>query len=191
MTVAVLFARADSNYKAIPGCELYDMERDARTYDGSCPVVAQPPCRAWGRLRTFLRTRGRTNATSGAWRLPCCGNLAVCWSTRQAAPFGLHRNCRHLEAVMPTAARHWRHRRNGGATRLRKTHGAGPQVFGRPLNQCSIGAGLELKNQGLGYSMNVPSISLPRTVPFQTSLPYFAEFVSASNVISSPELFAL
>ena len=34
MTVAVLFARADSHYKALPGVDVYDMERDARTYDG-------------------------------------------------------------------------------------------------------------------------------------------------------------
>ncbi len=55
--VAVLFARADSHYKALPGVEVYDMERDARTYDGPWPVVAHPPCRAWGRLRTFANPR--------------------------------------------------------------------------------------------------------------------------------------
>ncbi len=57
MTVAVLFARADSTYKALPDVEVFDMERDARTYDGPWPVVAHPPCRAWGRLRTFARPR--------------------------------------------------------------------------------------------------------------------------------------
>jgi hypothetical protein len=56
-TVAVLFARADSHYKALAGVEVYDMERDARTYDGPWPVVAHPPCRAWGRLRTFANPR--------------------------------------------------------------------------------------------------------------------------------------
>jgi len=34
VTVAVLFARADSIYKTLPGVEVYDMERDARTYAG-------------------------------------------------------------------------------------------------------------------------------------------------------------
>lgn len=57
MTVAVLFARADSHYKSLPDVEVYDMERDARTYDGPFPVVAHPPCRAWGRLRKFAKPR--------------------------------------------------------------------------------------------------------------------------------------
>ena len=56
-TVAVLFARADSVYKTLPGCDVYDMERDARTWPGGAPVVAHPPCRAWGRLRAFAKPR--------------------------------------------------------------------------------------------------------------------------------------
>lgn len=55
--VAVLFARSDSVYKTLPGCEVWDMERDARTYDGPWPVVAHPPCRGWGRLRRFAKVR--------------------------------------------------------------------------------------------------------------------------------------
>ena len=56
-TVAVLFARADSVYKTLPGCDVYDIERDARTWQGGAPVVAHPPCRAWGRLRAFAKPR--------------------------------------------------------------------------------------------------------------------------------------
>lgn len=56
-TVAVLFARADSHYKAMPQCEVYDLERDARTYDGPWPVVAHPPCRAWGNFSMFAKPR--------------------------------------------------------------------------------------------------------------------------------------
>ncbi len=57
MTVAVLFARADSHYKALPGTDVYDIERDARQWPGGAPVVAHPPCRAWGRFRQFAKPR--------------------------------------------------------------------------------------------------------------------------------------
>jgi hypothetical protein len=55
--IAVLFARDDSVYKTLPECDVYDMTRDARTYDGPWPVVAHPPCRAWGRLRHMATPR--------------------------------------------------------------------------------------------------------------------------------------
>lgn len=55
--MAVLFARADSIYKTIPCCDVYDITRDARTYPGGLPVIAHPPCRAWGRLRQFAKPR--------------------------------------------------------------------------------------------------------------------------------------
>ena len=55
--VAILFARSDSCYKALQDVEVFDAERDARTYDGPWPVVAHPPCRAWGRLREFANPR--------------------------------------------------------------------------------------------------------------------------------------
>lgn len=47
--VAVLFARPDSTYKTLAGCDVWDAERDARNWPGGAPVVAHPPCRAWGR----------------------------------------------------------------------------------------------------------------------------------------------
>lgn len=55
--IAVLFARQDSVYKTIPGCDVFDIERDARNYAGGMPVVAHPPCRAWGRLRMAAKPR--------------------------------------------------------------------------------------------------------------------------------------
>lgn len=55
--IAVLFARSDSIYKSIPGCDVYDIDRDARTWTGGCPVVAHPPCRAWATLRNHAKPR--------------------------------------------------------------------------------------------------------------------------------------
>lgn len=55
--VAALFVRSDSVYKAMPGVDAWDIERDARQWPGGCPVVAHPPCRAWGRLRAFAKPR--------------------------------------------------------------------------------------------------------------------------------------
>lgn len=55
--IAVLFARQDSIYKTLPGCDVWDIERDARNWPGGCPVVAHPPCRAWGRLRALANPR--------------------------------------------------------------------------------------------------------------------------------------
>lgn len=49
--VAVLFARADSVYKTFPNCDVWDEQRDATRWPGGSPVVAHPPCRAWGGLR--------------------------------------------------------------------------------------------------------------------------------------------
>ena len=57
MTVAVLFARSDSIYKRLPDVDVYDIDRDARNYSENFPVVAHPPCRAWGRLRHFAKPR--------------------------------------------------------------------------------------------------------------------------------------
>jgi len=57
MKAAVLFARSNSIYKTLPELDVFDLERDARTYTGTLPVIAHPPCRAWGRLRSFAKPR--------------------------------------------------------------------------------------------------------------------------------------
>ena len=54
-TVAVLFARADSHYKAIAGVDVWDEARDARKWPGGAPLVAHPPCRLWAKLRQFAK----------------------------------------------------------------------------------------------------------------------------------------
>lgn len=55
--VAALFVRKDTVYRVIPGVDCWDIERDARKWPGGSPVVAHPPCRAWGQLRHFARPR--------------------------------------------------------------------------------------------------------------------------------------
>lgn len=57
ITVAALFVRHDSIYKSMPGVDCWDIARDAKQWPGGCPVVAHPPCRAWGRLRQFSKPR--------------------------------------------------------------------------------------------------------------------------------------
>lgn len=47
MPIAVLCAARNSIYKRFEGVEVYDIERDVRTFEGGKPVVAHPPCRAW------------------------------------------------------------------------------------------------------------------------------------------------
>lgn len=74
-TVAVLFARTDSIYKTLPDTDVWDIERNARSWPGGAPVVAHPPCRAWGRLRAFAKPRKGER------------QLAI-WSVRQVRRFG-------------------------------------------------------------------------------------------------------
>lgn len=73
--ITVLFARTDSIYKQMPWCDVWDIERDARLWKGGTPVVAHPPCRAWGRLRHFAKPR------------PDEKDLAL-WAVEQVRRFG-------------------------------------------------------------------------------------------------------
>jgi len=73
--IAVLFARHDSVYKTLPGCDVWDKERNALNWPGGCPGIFHPPCRAWGRLRTFANPE------------PGEKELAV-WAVEQVRKFG-------------------------------------------------------------------------------------------------------
>jgi hypothetical protein len=53
--IAVLCAQRRSVYGSIRGLEVYDKARDARSYIGSAPVIAHPPCRLWGNLKHFSK----------------------------------------------------------------------------------------------------------------------------------------
>ena len=47
--IAALYVQTDGVYSGLPGVELWDEARDARTYAGPHPVVAHPPCQRWGK----------------------------------------------------------------------------------------------------------------------------------------------
>jgi hypothetical protein len=45
------FCFSYSIYKAMPGLDVWDADRDALNYQGPYPIIAHPPCRRWGCLR--------------------------------------------------------------------------------------------------------------------------------------------
>ncbi len=50
----MLYADSRGVYARL-GCDVYGVERDARTYSGDHPVVAHPPCQMWGQLRHLAK----------------------------------------------------------------------------------------------------------------------------------------
>lgn len=48
--IAALYVETDGCYYGLPGVDPWDINRDARKYDGPWPVVAHPPCNRWGAL---------------------------------------------------------------------------------------------------------------------------------------------
>jgi hypothetical protein len=74
--VAALFTRRKSVYRSL-GADCYDVDRDARTFDLACPVVAHPPCRAWGKLRGMAKPRPdeRDLAWFALWVVRHCGGV--------------------------------------------------------------------------------------------------------------------
>lgn len=55
--IPVLFARIDSAYKQHDCFDVYDINRDARKFQGTEAVIAHPPCRAWGMLAHMAKPR--------------------------------------------------------------------------------------------------------------------------------------
>ena len=78
--IAVLFAKADSNYKNIPGVDVWDAERDARSWPGGTPVVAHPPCRGWGKFRMRAKPRKGERALA-IFAVRQVRKWGGCWNT--------------------------------------------------------------------------------------------------------------
>lgn len=55
--VAALYVDRCGPYFGRDDVDAWDLERDARLYEGPLPVVAHPPCGPWGRLRHMYRGR--------------------------------------------------------------------------------------------------------------------------------------
>lgn len=49
LVVAALYVESAGCYAGLPDVEVWDRDRDARTYAGPHPVVGHPPCERWGR----------------------------------------------------------------------------------------------------------------------------------------------
>lgn len=57
MRIAALFVETGGVYFGDPEIDPWDIERDARDYDGAYPVIAHPPCSRWCRLAGLVEAR--------------------------------------------------------------------------------------------------------------------------------------
>ena len=135
MTVAVLFARADSIYKTLPACDVYDIARDARWWPGGGPVVARwwPILHAGlGGVFAHLLTHGLTRKT---WRVGLCrwfSGGVVCLSTLPEVPYGQTKAFQfQVNATNGADGRSLR-RKSGGGTKPRRLVGSTSSDVSRP-----------------------------------------------------------
>lgn len=61
--IAALFVEKNGVYSGLSGVDVWDIDRDARKYNGPWPVVAHPPCSRWGRFAkvNYVRWGGEHN----------------------------------------------------------------------------------------------------------------------------------
>lgn len=65
--VSVLFCCDQSPYKVFAGVDVWDKKRDARRFAGTGPIIAHPPCRLWGNLRTVATKAPPEEKELGPW----------------------------------------------------------------------------------------------------------------------------
>lgn len=53
--IAALYVERGGPYFGMSDVDPWDLERDARKYDGPHPIVAHPPCGPWGALRHLYK----------------------------------------------------------------------------------------------------------------------------------------
>lgn len=53
--ITILCIQENSNYKKIPGLDLWDIKRNAYNYNGNNIVIAHPPCQQWSKLKSFAK----------------------------------------------------------------------------------------------------------------------------------------
>lgn len=76
--VAILCASRNSIYKTIPGCDVYDIDRDARTFPGQVPVVAHPMCRCWGNFSQLAKATDLERLDEMMLGLFCARQVRAC-----------------------------------------------------------------------------------------------------------------
>ena len=70
--VAVLCVSRNSIYNQFDNVDVFDIDRDARTFDGLSPIIAHPPCRAWSAFCRHQAKPGPGEKRLGLW---CCEQL--------------------------------------------------------------------------------------------------------------------
>jgi len=73
--VAILCTARKTVYKSLPDCDVYDIDRDARTFPGGMPIVAHPPCRSWS---AHLRHQAKPSPGERELGIWCCDQLREC-----------------------------------------------------------------------------------------------------------------
>lgn len=120
VAISALFVRKDSVYKTL-GIDCWDIERDATNWPGGNPIIAHPPCRAWGKLSAFAHPRpGEKELAIKSIEL--IREWGGYWNTQRLADYGQNLICRSLVNMMNTVVSVSVLISSGSATKRRRKH---------------------------------------------------------------------